>query len=68
MKNLETSDLVALDAAELQQVQGGFGPAAHLAVVAAKCVAMLVAAAAIEYQSRKDKEVKLLENVPKPPK
>ncbi len=49
MKNLEELNLVALDAAELQEVQGGFLPlgwAIYIGVKAAATVAAVVVAAA----------------------
>jgi hypothetical protein len=65
MENFEKLDLVALDAAELTQVQGG---SPILAVVVAINLAGLGICAAIEYKSRKSKQVKLLENVSGVPK
>lgn len=68
MENLEKFDLVALDAAELTQVQGGSPILVAIAVATAIDVIGLGICAAIEYKNRKSKQVKLLENVSGAPK
>jgi hypothetical protein len=63
MENLEQMNLTALDAVELQQVQGGVF---FLAVLAA--TAVITMTIAIVETRDKPKEVKLLQNVPRIPK